>query len=250
MRALLPLTSSLLFGNSGISVLGRRFFETKTMGTAATATNDDAAVVNVLGLHGSGGTASAIRTLLEKWSDALDQVRFQVDTVQGEVAKEEGFAWWRLGPGERSSTVLSYDGFGTSESTVLGRVEACNLVIAHSQGAILTTALIALGRLGESNSHPKMGYILNGVAWPNPYTRELETLKVAGNPRVLLIVGVNDKINAPEQAFRVEEALKDAGCSVSTVLHPGGHSVPMPQHCEAEIWEKIEIWIKAGLDER
>jgi predicted esterase len=87
---------------------------------------DDVAMVNevgspiirVLGLHGSGGTAKTFQQLLEVWNDALHGFQFTTSTVQGEVPVEDGFAWWRLGPGERSFSATSYDGYPVSEAAV------------------------------------------------------------------------------------------------------------------------------------
>jgi predicted esterase len=207
-------------------------------------------MIRVLGLHGSGGTAQAFRQLLDVWNESLNDVQFTTSTVQGETPMENGFAWWRLGRGERSFTA-TYDGYDTSATTVLSHVknDDSELIIAHSQGAILTTALLAQGLLGGTVPHPRVGYILNGVAWPNPYTLELDSLKVTGHPRVLLITGVNDKITPPEQGFRVEAALKQAGCNLTVLLHPGGHSLPMPATSEDNAWEKIEAWIRNGRDD-
>jgi predicted esterase len=64
-----------------------------------------------------------------------------------------------------------------------------------------------------------------------------------------LITGVNDKITPPEQGFRVEAALKQAGCNLTVLLHPGGHSLPMPATSEDNAWEKIEAWIRNGRDD-
>jgi predicted esterase len=114
----------------------------------------------------------------------------------------------------------------------------------------LTTAMLAQGRFGSKTiPHPRVGYILNGVAWPNPYAAQVESLQVFGNPRVLLITGVNDKINPPEQASRVEEALKKAGCNITVLLHPGGHAMPMPKTCEDDAWDKLALWIQNRIDD-
>ena len=115
---------------------------------------------------------------------------------------------------------------------------APDLVVAHSQGAILTTALLALRRLGDmERPHPALGYVLNGVAWPNPMTNDLEALRLPQRkmslstssqpPRVLMIVGRRDAMNPPEQATRVRDALTRAGFDVTFLQHDGGHAVPV-----------------------
>ena len=103
--------------------------------------------------------------------------------------------------------------------------------MGHSQGAILLTALLALNVITE---HPTIGYILNGVAWPNPYSLELESVQLVSmnnkkhTPiRILVLIGEQDQINPPAQADRVVTALQKAGCDVTVVVHPNGHAIPI-----------------------
>ena len=238
--------------------------------------------LQTLALHGSGGRALDFeQRTLQKWKDNLlasttgtgddskDSststtitttnrmvVDLDVTTVQGPVPKEDGFAWWFLPPGVRSSTAVTYEGFDDSCHLVMDALEKqsssssspFDLIVGHSQGAILLTALLALGKL-EGRSRPMVGYILNGVAWPNPYTKQLESLKIAtttttaGPPRVLVIVGERDAMNPPEQGQRVAQALQQAGYSVTTLYHPGGHAVPAQRD---ETWNSIQTWIVEG----
>ena len=169
--------------------------------------------IKVLALHGSGGTADSFATnVLEKWNGQWPNINLDVTSVQGQVPKDAGFAWWKLPPGERSSTVDTFDGFEASRDVVKKAVDDTNggfdLVVGHSQGAILATALLAVD---PQVAQPSLGYILNGVAWPNPFTKELEAPSFKSTARVLLLVGLEDDINRPEQAFRVQEALERAG---------------------------------------
>jgi len=106
--------------------------------------------------------------------------------------------------------------------------------VGHSQGAILLTALLAQQCI---QSQPL--YILNGVAWPNPYTAELESLQLDNTFRILMLCGDRDDMNPPEQAQRVQEALKKAGADVSVIHHPKGHAVPQNN----DILRCIEEWI-------
>jgi predicted esterase len=63
-------------------------------------------------------------------------------------------------------------------------------------------------------------------------------------PRILMIAGANDKMNPPEQAVRVQVALEQAGCALTVVSHPGGHSVPIEKD---ETLETILQWIGKSL---
>jgi len=209
--------------------------------------------VQVLALHGSGGQAvNFAKGTLGHWKDHLwmENIELEITAVQGHVPKDDGYAWWNLPPGLRSSTADHYDGFDESCKLVLDAFrdknnanETFDLIVGHSQGAILLTALLALDKIER---HPTAGYILNGVAWPNPYTEQLESLKISADkaPRVLVLVGETDAMNPPEQGERVARALRDAGCDVTTVRHPRGHAVPVQR---GETWDAIQAWIRVGL---
>ena len=220
--------------------------------------------LRMLALHGSGGTGESLWKTLQKWNANMHRERntpfrpsnpgetvpeavnenqvllLDITTVTGHVPMEDGFSWWKLRPGERSFNADHYDGFEQSRTLVLDALssssssevkkEAYDIIFGHSQGAILLTALLALNAIPE---HPKIGYIFNGVAWPNPYSLELESVKFMGQSnchatiRVLILLGERDRINPPEQAHRVAAALRTAGCDVTVVIHPNGHSIPM-----------------------
>jgi predicted esterase len=177
---------------------------------------------------------------MEIWRTALTEsnsIDLELTAIQAPAPKGDGYAWWSMPDGVRSFTAERYDGFEESASAVLKAMQECDfdLVVGHSQGAILTTALLALNKIPR---HPPRGYILNGVAWPNPYTKELESLQLQES--VLMIVGATDEMNPPKQAMRVKSALQQAGCLVTVVNHSGGHSVPVDMN---ETLETILQWI-------
>ena len=165
-----------------------------------------------------------------------------ITTVTGHVPKEDGFSWWELGPGERSYNADCYNGFEQSQSLVLDALllqqeqdMPYDIIFGHSQGAILLSALLALNVITE---HPTIGYIFNGVAWPNPYSLEFESVSLAMSHqrqqypvgtkiRVLILIGERDHINPPVQAYRVVSALRNAGCDVTVIVHPNGHAIPI-----------------------
>jgi predicted esterase len=216
------------------------------------ASEQSCSCLRVLLLHGSGGTADGFTEIMQHWREAImakaepHKMDLEFTAIQAPKVKEDGYSWWSMPPGVRSFTAESYDGFEESTEKVLQTMQQqdppFDLVVGHSQGAILATALLALGKIPQ---HPRGGYILNGVAWPNPYTRELEALRMAdGAPRVLMIAGVNDHMNPPEQAMRVQVALEQAGCALTTISHNGGHSVPIEKD---ETLETILQWIGKSL---
>jgi predicted esterase len=236
----------------------------------------------------------------------LKDYEFQFSAVSGPVQQQDGgLSWWSMPPLVRSFNATTYTGFEESATVVLdqlaamselssspssssssssdsttktldeeGRGAVVDLVIGHSQGAILTTALLALEKIPTRLS-PRLGYILNGVAWPNPFTQQLESLRLIelsppcplssssssssssnndasssmNQNRVLILIGRADSINPPQQAFRVKEALHVAGFHVTVIEHDGGHAVPVPstRHDTHETMRQIMDWIAQGL---
>lgn len=173
---------------------------------------------------------------------------FDLDIVSLDAPfdKGQGFAWWSMPPSVRSFNATEYTGFDSSSAKVLEAIKAAHppidLVLGHSQGAILATALLALQSIPK---HPRLGYVLNGGAWPNPYTSELESLSESSKDcRVLLVVGNNDKINPPAQQERVQKSLETAGCDVSVIRHDGGHAVPIKN---GQAVERIMAWVAQGV---
>jgi predicted esterase len=131
----------------------------------------------------------------------------------------------------------------------MDKVSNSDIIFGHSQGAILTAALLSIHdklwktpAISSSTDRP-MGYILNGVAWPNPYKDSLKSLatqqqqqqnsetnnssNVSSLPRMLFIMGKEDNINPIESAMQVHDAYQKANFNVSIVNHDRGHSVPV-----------------------
>lgn len=79
--------------------------------------------------------------------------------------------------------------------------------------------------------HPSKGYILNGVAFPNPFKKEVKSLKIKKDEilRVLFVIGINDKITPISTTEQLLDSFEQAGLSISSIKHPGGHSVKMTQ---------------------
>ena len=204
------------------------------------ATEDDSVkkkTLKVLALHGKGSSGEDFVSRLGCYHDIAQEehgMELDVVTVDGPIPLSEGgFCWWSMPPFVRSYNATEYEGFETSSELVLKALEThgpFDIIYGHSQGAILTTTLLALQRIPV---HPKRGYVLNGCAWPNPYSEQLSSLKFDHDhddgrpPNVLLITGLKDKINAPDTQERVKESLMAAGAHVSQIIHPGGHNIPL-----------------------
>jgi len=173
--------------------------------------------------------------------------------------------WWTLAPGARSFNAKEYGGFKESAQLVQNALldAAANgkhydFILGHSQGAILLSALITSRQWNDlfstRTSEDKkvkepLGYILNGCAWPNPYTEQLESFRYqmekdntcnTNAPSVLFVIGSNDSINPPESAMRVRTALQKGDLDVDSCHHDGGHAVPVK---DAAALNEIMQWI-------
>lgn len=197
--------------------------------------------LRLLALHGSEGSGPDFAQRLAPLQDILRQqnVDLKIANITAPFSKGSGFAWWTMHPGERSFNAETYVGFETSSKMILEALQKVkpHVVLAHSQGAILMSALLGLNRISV---HPSLGYILNGVAWPNPYSQQMQTLAIKDPPRVLFLMGQADRINPPSSAQKVKSSLEQAGFAVSTWKHPGGHSVPTESD---EAMKALSQWI-------
>ncbi|KAL3909806.1 MAG: hypothetical protein SGILL_007939 [Bacillariaceae sp.] len=146
-------------------------------------------------------------------------------------------------PGVRSFNAKEYGGFEESAQKVLAVWENgdFDLVLGHSQGAILVAALLVLKR---QPYHPKRGYVMNGVSFPNPYSKYLETLTVDDKekPGVLFIMGRNDKITPNASGEQLRDGLERAGFQVASCYHEGGHGIP--QEKDPGSLSSISEWIQ------
>lgn len=207
--------------------------------------NQEVKKLRVLALHGSEGNGSEFTQRLQALqADVLEcqGIHLEITALDAPFSKADGFSWWTMPPGVRSFAAEEYEGFHTSVAKVLDiwqpsasssppekQESPFDLVVGHSQGAIFLAALLALDQIPY---HPSKGYILNGVAWPNPYRNQLTSLRrnttgiTTAPPRVLFVMGERDRVNPVTSAEQLRDGLYFAGFDVATVLHPGGHSFP------------------------
>lgn len=201
--------------------------------------------VRILALHGKGNTGPSFQRALEPLIAALndrvssDEIRFdwEFPTAPYALGDDEsaGRAWWELPRGERSFTATRYIGYNKSASLIENKIcsgDGFDLVIGHSQGAILLAALLATDRIDLVSQKP-MAFIFNGCALPNPYKEELVNIQPSPEVRnesskALFVVGRNDQINPPDGAELVRDCLDKGGMiRVKTISHPNGHAVPV-----------------------
>eukprot|EP00984_Skeletonema_dohrnii_P021183 scaffold10511_cov146-Skeletonema_dohrnii-CCMP3373.AAC.1 len=236
---------------------------------ATTSTRDDGDAFRILCLHGKGGNGEEflkrllpLRALLDdrladeknKSDDVFARntfIKWEALTAPYQISgTDDAYAWWTMSPGVRSFNADEYIGFDKSASNVMNAVFPNNdssttatecsydLILGHSQGAILLSALLATNiDLQRSNC----SYILNGAAWPNPYGKALTSLPVQQSQhemkkdtQMLFVMGKSDNINPIESAKQVHDCYQAAGLDVSIVYHEGGHSVPIGGDVDSE----------------
>jgi predicted esterase len=215
--------------------------------------------LKVLVLHGSGGNAEEFPSRLVALNKALafhssdgDKLELEITAIQAPFVKENGFSWWTMPPGVRSFNAKEYTGFEESATKVLNVWEngGFDVVLGHSQGAILVGALLALKR---TPYHPPGGYIMNGVSFPNPYSDKLESLNEDttdddddnGSPRILFLLGKRDQIAPNATGEKLRDLLEKGGFEVSSCYHEGGHGFP-EEDMGAKTMKTVAEWILKG----
>lgn len=244
----------------------------------STSTNTPTRKINILCLHGKGNNGKSFQEALTPLEESLQnhmqrdqqQLSFHFEYITApfpmEAEQQQQMQWWTLPPGVRSFNAKEYQGFQQSAEKVMKELQQkhkYDFILGHSQGAILLSALLASKSWAEKEKEMdrhlvKYGYIFNGCAWPNPFTDDLEGFqyqtpnqgieKQQKEPQVLFIVGEKDKINPPEGAIRVRDALICGGVKenlVQTLTHPGGHAVPVKN---VDALDKMTSWIMNVID--
>jgi predicted esterase len=131
-----------------------------------------------------------------------------------------------------------------------------DIIFGHSQGAILTAALLSLRDKLRFGPTSPSGFIFNGAAWPNPYSDSMQGLSGLApeksfkdkSPKMLFIMGKADDINPIDSATRVSNVFNDTGFDVTIVEHDGGHSVPYNNDADSlRAMGEIVDWIMKVL---
>mmetsp|Transcript_33864 Transcript_33864/g.73397 ORF Transcript_33864/g.73397 Transcript_33864/m.73397 type:complete len:301 (+) Transcript_33864:140-1042(+) len=236
-----------------------------------TATCTRKILVRILALHGKGDTGPSFARALEplelslaeriSMTPDLNNVCFQFDYPSAPYRlgddDEGGRAWWTLAPGERSFTAKEYVGYDESASMIEERLftgDGFDIVLGHSQGAILLSALLCTGTFTDDQTKQlrlPIGFIFNGAAVPNPFKERLDVVKFPLEPtskqESLFIIGKRDAINPPAGAEQVRDSLQRGGLSVETLAHSGGHSVPVR---DGEALDSITDWIIEAVQDK
>lgn len=251
---------------------GRYSYSTQSS-TKLNAAKSNFNTLSVLCLHGKGNSGDTFKKILHPLEVRLKskmkhcEVEFDYLNAPFQMQEDnvEKLQWWKMPPGVRSFNALEYEGF--EETSVLVRdtmlSKNYDIVIGHSQGAILLSALFSskkwtenvLRERNDSEICKLKGLVLNGCAWPNPFSSQMETfnsmqIKVEQDqntsyvPKMLFIIGEADKINPPESAEKVRYAFSKGGVDVTSCYHERGHAVPVDNE---KALESIVDWISTLL---
>lgn len=186
-------------------------------------------------LHGKGDNGPKFAKRIAKIEDALAAER-EIECVylDGPVElAEDQYAWWNLPPGARSFTTDKYlevdETFKVIEET-WKEEGPFNAILAHSQGAILTTVLLAKAVKEGFIARPDKA-ILFGNAWPRPFEElvlamgeELRNRDVSF-PKTLHVYAMNDQTNPPVDG-RAIEIKQLMGAGAEEWVHTRGHGIP------------------------
>lgn len=240
---------------------------TSTTSLNSNSSNNGDIDIRILCLHGKGGNGEQfinkslqpLRSMIDKrckdnnisfhWTAIT--APYQISPPTNKEDDDGGYAWWTMPPGVRSYNAKEYIGFDTTEDMVMNKLHKSDIILTHSQGAILTAALLSKHDTlwNTTLDGSPMGYILNGVAWPNPFSKALNSLDQEINnsvslPRMLFVMGKEDNINPIESAMQVHDVYKEGNFDVSIVNHNRGHSVPLGRDDDSvRALEEICDWI-------
>ena len=199
--------------------------------------------INIVCLHGKSGNGVLFKNKIQKLIDYTSDIHInwhfpdapyscQSQTQEKSESNYNHFEWWALAPNTRSFTALEYQGIDLSIRIVEDL--SPDVLIGHSQGAILSSMILARAITGLSSVTPKAA-ILSGAAWPNPYTNMLEEIKNNthtsnghdyDSPSSLSILHTlckTDSINPCESGLRLAECF-NYYCNNDILLHDNGHN--------------------------
>eukprot|EP01041_Mallomonas_annulata_P010445 gene10445-21797_t len=182
----------------------------------------NATKLKILALHGKGNTGETFKSKIFPFVEATaSKVDWLFPTAPYEV--DGGYAWWTLPKGVRSFEATSFDGVDRSIK-ILEDLYPFDIIVGHSQGAMLGAIMLARSAKGISSQSPKYA-ILSGAAWPNPFGDLIESSSLHKSAlmdmKSLHVIGDADDVNPPVMAARVATCLDG-----EIFRHPGKHILP------------------------
>jgi predicted esterase len=164
------------------------------------------------------------------------------------------YEWWTLPPGKRSFEATTFQGCEESIAIVEKYIESnnINMVIGHSQGAMLLAIILARRQMNHANTQP-FGAILSSPAWPLPYKEMIEGVRRtcveqrrwSPSPiplHAVFTIGTQDKINPPSHTREIAHIFQESVSpnkenSIHVLEHPGGHILPQ-DNASLEFYDK------------
>jgi len=183
--------------------------------------------LKVLALHGSGNTGMGWKARMEPVVSMLEtQFSATVEFADAPFPKGNGRCWWTFTHEERSMNAKRL--VGLEESLASLRDKQWDVLLGHSQGAMIAGILLATERSGKNtavdrNKHPRAA-ILSGAAYPQAADSVLQGAKrrgIASRIASLHVIGAADTVNPPTSARRLANVF-----DAQVLEHPGGHVFP------------------------
>ena len=265
------------------------------------------ASIRVLCLHGKGGSAQSFQQRLQPlivhlsdvygsdgqqahftFANAPHLIKKPPGSGSGSVGAAEAYEWWRLPEGERSFTAARYGGAEESvamvESLLWGhgeeggqggqeRMGGFDVVVGHSQGAMLLSVVLARRIASLANPNPNSNpnpnpypsascsttscrplvAILSSPAWPLPYKDTIASLSNLAEPnpnpnrnpssnprpayglRCIFTVGAADLINPPAHTREIAGHFRSALSNPNP--NPNPSPSPSPEHTAVQVLE-------------
>ena len=191
--------------------------------------------LRILFLHGSGGRGAHFQKSMQCLLDRITAAFVDVEFVFPDAIYEKedgGYCWWTFpAEGLRSTDSPELIGREASVDFVLSH-KPCDVIVGHSQGAMLAAAATAQAVASNENQHHKywtpQALIISGAAFPSSLSSLFDSVK--GNRLLDEIesvhaIGRADSINSPESATKLARIFK----SPILLNHGGGHVFPQDE---------------------
>ena len=218
--------------------------------------------LNILTLHGKGGTGALYRTKIKPLIDSFNHhdwhfldAPFVLDNNRKRLNTEKRIndddndkdkvdrAWWLLPENVRSFEALKYEGVDESIQLIESNIKSMNIdvIVGHSQGAMIATVILARSILGVNNISNLKGSILSSPAWPLPFTGLLEDASnvesIDKKMQTIVTIGLQDKVNPPAHSKMIADVFKSS-TTVHIAEHDFGHILPLDSK-SIDIYSKL-----------
>ena len=182
--------------------------------------------LRILALHGSGSHGARFSQQTKCFQEALEEIAPQAKYtfLDGPFSKDTGFSWWKMKEGERSSNAKELIGLDKSLRLIEEPNESYDIIIGHSQGAMMAAIVLARGVMKT----PKLA-ILTGSSYPESQHELFSKASgLIGGLRSIHCIGRADEINPPDLARKLALSFNIEG-NAEVIDHGGGHIFPQDE---------------------